>query len=88
MILWGGGTAGPAVPPGRYTVRLTADGQTLTTPVLVRRNPWLTDITDADLAGAVCVLATSPGQGRRGEPGGDRDPTGQGAAGRPAETVG
>jgi photosystem II stability/assembly factor-like uncharacterized protein len=49
MILWGGGTAGPAVPPGRYTVRLTADGQTLTTPVTVRRNPWLTDITDADL---------------------------------------
>jgi photosystem II stability/assembly factor-like uncharacterized protein len=49
MILWGAGTAGPAVPPGRYTVRLIADGQTLTTPVTVRRNPWLTDVTDADL---------------------------------------
>jgi photosystem II stability/assembly factor-like uncharacterized protein len=49
MILWGGGTAGPAVPPGRYTVRLTADGQAQTTTVTVRRNPWLMDITDADL---------------------------------------
>jgi len=49
MIYWGAGTAGPAVPPGRYTLRLTADGQTQTAPVSVRRNPWLTDITDADL---------------------------------------
>jgi photosystem II stability/assembly factor-like uncharacterized protein len=49
MILWGGGTAGPAVPPGRYSVRLTADARTLTVPVSVKRNPWLTDITDADL---------------------------------------
>jgi len=49
MIFWGAGTAGPAVPPGHYTVRLVADGQTLTTPVMVRRNPWLTDVTDADL---------------------------------------
>ncbi len=49
MIFWGAGTGGPAVPPGRYTVRLTADGQTLTTAVTVRRNPWLTDVTDADL---------------------------------------
>jgi photosystem II stability/assembly factor-like uncharacterized protein len=49
MILWGASTNGPAVPPGRYTVRLTADGRVLTTPVTVRRNPWLTDVTDADL---------------------------------------
>ncbi|HEV8150256.1 MAG TPA: glycosyl hydrolase [Gemmatimonadales bacterium] len=48
MIFWGAGTAGPAVPPGRYTVRLTADGQTVTAPVSVRRNPWL-DATDAEL---------------------------------------
>ncbi|MDF1505106.1 glycosyl hydrolase [Roseisolibacter sp. H3M3-2] len=49
MILWGAGTAGPALPPGRYTVRLTLDGKTLTTPLAVKRNPWLTDVTDADL---------------------------------------
>ena len=49
MIFWGGGTGGPAVPPGRYTARLIADGQTLTAPLTVRRNPWLTDVTDADL---------------------------------------
>jgi hypothetical protein len=49
MILWGAGTSGPAVPPGRYTARLVADGLTLTTPITVRRNPWLPDVTDADL---------------------------------------
>jgi hypothetical protein len=49
MILWGAGTAGPALPPGRYTVRLTLDGQTRTAPLAVRRNPWLADVTDADL---------------------------------------
>lgn len=49
MILWGAGTNGPALPPGRYTVRITADAHTASAPVSVRRNPWLTDITDADL---------------------------------------
>ena len=49
MILWGAGTSGPAVPPGRYTARLTADGLILSAPVVVRRNPWLADVTDADL---------------------------------------
>jgi hypothetical protein len=49
MILWGAGTNGPVVPPGRYTVRLTADGRTLSAPLVVRRNPWITDVTDADL---------------------------------------
>jgi photosystem II stability/assembly factor-like uncharacterized protein len=49
MILWGAGTAGPAVPPGRYTARLTADNRVVTAPIVVRKNPWLTDITDADL---------------------------------------
>ena len=48
MILWGAGTSGPAVPPGRYTARLVADGRTVTAPLIVRRNPWLT-ATDADL---------------------------------------
>jgi ATP-dependent helicase YprA (DUF1998 family) len=48
MILWGASTSGPAVPPGRYTVRLVADGQTQTTAVTVERNPLLA-VTDADL---------------------------------------
>lgn len=49
MILWGANTNGPAVPPGRYLVRLTADGRVRTAPVSVRRNPLLVDVSDADL---------------------------------------
>jgi hypothetical protein len=49
MILWGAGTAGPLVPPGKYTFRLTADAEVASAPVVVQRNPWLTDVTDADL---------------------------------------
>ncbi len=49
MILWGAGTSGPAVPPGRYSARLTVDGRRVTAPIVVKRNPWITDVTDADL---------------------------------------
>jgi len=49
MIFWGGGTAGPAVPPGRYTARLTVDNRVVSAPLVVKRNPWITDVTDADL---------------------------------------
>ena len=49
MILWGVRTMAPVVPPGQYTVRLTADGQIRTAPLTVERNPWITDVTDADL---------------------------------------
>ncbi|HEX8724990.1 MAG TPA: glycosyl hydrolase [Gemmatimonadaceae bacterium] len=49
MILWGGGTQGPAAPPGRYAVRLLVDGHTYSQPITVRRNPLFTDVTDADL---------------------------------------
>ncbi|MEO5510980.1 MAG: FlgD immunoglobulin-like domain containing protein [Longimicrobiales bacterium] len=49
MILWGGGVNGPAVPPGTYRLRMTTDGQTQVQPLLVRRNPMFTDVTDADL---------------------------------------
>jgi photosystem II stability/assembly factor-like uncharacterized protein len=49
MILWGVRTRAPAVPPGEYTVRLTAAGATQSAPLRVERNPWTTGVTDADL---------------------------------------
>ena len=49
MILWGVRTMAPVVPPGRYTVRLTADGLTSETQLQVERNPWIDGVTDADL---------------------------------------
>jgi photosystem II stability/assembly factor-like uncharacterized protein len=49
MILWGATTAGPAAPPGNYTIRLTADGQTRTAQMNVVRNRLFTEITDDDL---------------------------------------
>jgi hypothetical protein len=50
MILWGaGGSVGPVAAPGAYTVRLTANGRTQTQTFRVKRNPLLTDVSDADL---------------------------------------
>ncbi|MFM8528781.1 MAG: WD40/YVTN/BNR-like repeat-containing protein, partial [Ilumatobacteraceae bacterium] len=49
MIFWGAGTAGPALPPGTYTVRLTTDGQELKAPLAIHRSPLRPDVTDADL---------------------------------------
>ena len=49
MIFWGAGTAGPAVPPGRYTARLTADNRVVTAPLVVKANPWIRDVTVADM---------------------------------------
>ena len=49
MIFWGARSRGPAMPPGQYTVRLTADDRTATAPLTVERNPLITDVTDADL---------------------------------------
>jgi photosystem II stability/assembly factor-like uncharacterized protein len=40
---------GPVAPPGRYSVRLTANGVTQLQPLVIQRDPRLTDITDADL---------------------------------------
>jgi hypothetical protein len=48
MILWGGSQAGPEAAPGKYTVRLTADGKTVSQPLVVKRHP-LHEATDADL---------------------------------------
>lgn len=51
MILWGGNPAhGPIAPPGRYVVRLTANGETQIQPFVIRRDPRKTDVTDSDLA--------------------------------------
>jgi photosystem II stability/assembly factor-like uncharacterized protein len=49
MILWGATTTGPAVPPGRYTVRLNMDGLEGSKTMRVVRNPMFNDVTDADL---------------------------------------
>jgi hypothetical protein len=49
MILWGASTNGPAAPPGRYTLKLSADGREFTAPLVVARNPRITDVSDADL---------------------------------------
>jgi hypothetical protein len=40
---------GPMSPPGQYAVRLSANGVTETQPLVIRRDPRLTDVTDADL---------------------------------------
>jgi hypothetical protein len=49
MILWGARSQGPAVPPGEYTVRLSAGGHAHTVPLRVERNPLITDVSDDDL---------------------------------------
>lgn len=54
MILWGGSTTGPQAAPGKYTVRLTADGKTVSQPITVKRNP-LHSATDADLAAQLAL---------------------------------
>ncbi len=40
---------GPLAPPGKYTVRLTSNGTAQTQPLLIERDPRLTNITDAEL---------------------------------------
>jgi photosystem II stability/assembly factor-like uncharacterized protein len=48
LIAWGGGLTGPTAAPGRYRVKLTADGYTQTEDLIVTRNP-LYGASDADL---------------------------------------
>jgi hypothetical protein len=51
MIMWGARAgSGPLAPPGEYRVRLTANGQTQTQPLVIQRDPRLAHVTDADLA--------------------------------------
>lgn len=49
MILWVGSADGPIAAPGRYRVRVTADGITRTQELEVTRDPALADVTDADV---------------------------------------
>ena len=49
MILWGAGTAGPSLPPGRYTARLTAENRVASAPIMIKANPWIPDVTVADM---------------------------------------
>jgi hypothetical protein len=48
MILWGATQNGPTVLPGRYQVKLTADGVSQTQPLTITKHP-LRNISDADL---------------------------------------
>ncbi len=49
LIMWAGNTRGPQAPPGRYAVRLTANGVTKTQEFEIRRNAAVKGATDADL---------------------------------------
>ena len=49
MILWAARNAGPVAVPGRYQVRLVADGETMTQPFEIQLDPRVKDVTVADL---------------------------------------
>jgi photosystem II stability/assembly factor-like uncharacterized protein len=50
LIMWAASARGPIAPPGRYQVRVTADGQAETQPFAIRREPHiLKDVSDQDL---------------------------------------
>ena len=48
LVLWGGGTDGPRVPPGAYSARLTVGEETTTVPVQLKQDPR-TSASPADL---------------------------------------
>jgi hypothetical protein len=49
LIMWAGSTRGPQAPPGRYIVKLTANGMTRSQDFTISRNRAVKDVTDADL---------------------------------------
>jgi len=49
VLRYASANEGPAAPPGTYQVRLTADGQSETRPLVVRRDPRVPGVSDADL---------------------------------------
>jgi photosystem II stability/assembly factor-like uncharacterized protein len=48
MVLWAGGTSGPVVLPGTYTVRMNVNGQSYRQPLTIVKDPRVT-ASDADL---------------------------------------
>ena len=75
MIMWAAAPQrGPAAPTGRYTIRITANGETKSRDFTVALDPRLkADGIEADLLEQF-RLSMRPRQGQRGEPGGDRHP--------------
>jgi photosystem II stability/assembly factor-like uncharacterized protein len=57
IIMWAGSVRGPLVLPGTYQVRLTANGESKTSALVVEKDPRLLAVTDADLQ-AQYTLAT------------------------------
>jgi photosystem II stability/assembly factor-like uncharacterized protein len=49
LIFWAGSTRGPIAPPGKYQVKLTANGVTKTQDFAIVRNTAVRGVTDADL---------------------------------------
>ena len=50
MVIWSARPEnGPLAVPGRYQVRLTADGVTQTQPLTIRKNPEYSHVSEADL---------------------------------------
>ncbi len=49
LIMWAGSTRGPLAPPGKYSVRLSANGVAKTETFTISRNEAVKTITDADL---------------------------------------
>jgi hypothetical protein len=49
LIFWAASTRGPIAPPGRYQVRVTANGVTKTQDFEIKRNTAVPGVTDADL---------------------------------------
>jgi len=49
LIMYGANIHGPIVPPGRYQVRLTAEGKALTRDFTISKDPRLGSVTDSDL---------------------------------------
>jgi photosystem II stability/assembly factor-like uncharacterized protein len=49
IILWAASTSGPMAPPGKYQVKLTANGVTRTQDFEIRRNAAVQALTDAEL---------------------------------------
>jgi hypothetical protein len=50
LIMYQTDTRGPIVPPGRYTVRLTAGGRTVAAPIVIDKDARLTSVSTDDLA--------------------------------------